>query len=57
MRWSNDSHRYRLGYKWLEISLAERNVRMLVDSKLNMIQQDDLAAKRANCIWTELNTV
>jgi len=57
VRWSNDSHRYRLGYKWLEISLAERNVRMLVDSKLNMIQQDDLAAKRANCIWTELNTV
>ena len=48
--WSNAGHRYKLGEEWLESSPAERDLGLLVDSRLNVSQQSALAAKRANCI-------
>ncbi|KAK4828449.1 hypothetical protein QYF61_026674 [Mycteria americana] len=36
--WSNAGHKYKLGEEWLERSPAERNLGVLVDSRLNMSQ-------------------
>lgn len=45
---SNDRHKYRLGDKWPDRSSAERNLGVLVDSRLNLRQLYALAAKKAN---------
>jgi len=48
LEWSNARHK--MEEEWLEISPAERDLRVLVNSRLIMSQQCTLADKRANHI-------
>lgn len=46
--WSNTRHKYKLGKRWLKVSVTEKDLRVLVGAKLNMNQQCALAAKRSD---------
>ena len=43
-------HKYKMGDTWLDSSICERDLGVLVDNKLNMSQQCNMAAKKANAI-------
>ena len=47
---NNSMHQYMLGAIHLEINFAEKDLGLLVDTKLNTSQQRALAAERANSI-------
>uniref|UniRef100_A0A803T7N4 Reverse transcriptase domain-containing protein n=1 Tax=Anolis carolinensis TaxID=28377 RepID=A0A803T7N4_ANOCA len=51
----NGMQRYRMGDTWLDSSTCEKDLGILVDNKLNMSQQCDAAAKKANGILACIN--
>ena len=46
----NEMHKYRMRDTWLDSSICEKGLGVLVDNKLNMSQQCDMAAKKANSV-------
>lgn len=53
---SNIRHRHNMGGKWLESTSAERDLVVLVNSRLNMSQQCSWQPKDQTAFWGALNT-
>ena len=51
----NQMHSYRTGDIWLSNTTNEKDLGIVVDHKLNMSQQCDIAAKKANAIFGCIN--
>ncbi|GAB0179249.1 mitochondrial enolase superfamily member 1 [Grus japonensis] len=54
---NNPRHQYKLKVNWLESSFAEKDLVVLVNTKLNMSQQCALVAKKANSILGYIRSV
>jgi len=48
--WSNPGNKYKLAEEWLESSPAERDLGVLVGSRLSRSQQGALAVRRASLL-------
>ena len=50
MGWGNRKHKYRLDREWIKNSPAKKDLGVVVDEKLNMTQQCELTAQKADHI-------
>ena len=51
----NQMHSYKTGDNWVSNITDEKDLGIVVDRKLNMSQQCDVAVKKANAIWGCIN--
>ena len=61
LRKRNQLHSYKMGYTWLSKTTSKKNLGIVIDHKLNMSQQCDVATKKANdilgCIHRSLSLI
>ena len=55
LRKRNQLHIYKMGDTWFSKTVSEKDLRIVVDHKLNMSEQCDVAAKKGNAILGCIN--